>query len=69
MMTIPTITKGNWVTSNSSLKMNILKIQYSNTEYVKFKGTLTNKTNGIVYETANYKLYYKNISHWEKVFG
>ena len=61
--------KGEYTAPNCSLKMTVIKIQYSNLEYVKFKGILSNKMNGIIHETKNYKLYWEKISHWEKVFG
>jgi hypothetical protein len=54
----------SYVTENSSLKITVIKIQYQNDKYVKFKGILTNRFYGYVYETKNYKLLKKNISHW-----
>jgi hypothetical protein len=67
MMTMTTLSKGTFGCPTSSLAITVHKIQYQNKDYVKFRGTLTNKMNGIFYETKNYKLYFKNISHWERL--
>ena len=41
----------------SDLAIKVLNhVYYSGKGYVKFKGLLYNKRNGIVYETKNYKL-------------
>ena len=62
------LTKGNYTIPNGSLIVVVHKIQYQNDEYVKFKGSLVHRTGGWVYETKNYKLLKKNISHWQKEF-
>ena len=49
---------------NGSIVMTVLKIQYQNDEYVKFKGILSGKTTGIVYETKNYKLSKDVLKYW-----
>lgn len=54
----------NYSQQNSGLKITILKIQHVSEKYVKFKGILSNKTNGIVYETKNYKLTYEQMQNW-----
>jgi hypothetical protein len=61
------ITKGTYTTSNSDLIMVIINIQYRGIDYVKAKIETLNKHNGISYGVKNWKLYYKNIDHWEKV--
>lgn len=50
--------KGRTYTNDvSDLAIKILNhVYYSSKGYVKFKGLLYNKRNGIVYETKNYKL-------------
>jgi hypothetical protein len=62
------ISKGRYTIPNGSLVIVVLKIQYQNAEYVKFKAHITSKTGGWIYETKNYKLLKKNISHWQKEF-
>jgi len=62
------ITKGTYVSDNSDLKVEIIKVRYQNDEYIKVKAALTNKHNGIFYEMKNYKIYRKDIQHWKKVF-
>jgi hypothetical protein len=54
----------SYVIINGSLKMEIIKIQFQNDRYVKFKGKLTNRFYGYLYEIANYKLLKKDITHW-----
>lgn len=61
------ITKGRYYTDNSDLFVEILKIYYSNDEYFKAKIVLSNKKNGIVYETKCYKIFYENITHWKRL--
>lgn len=56
--------KHSYTVINSSVLMTIIKIQFQNDEYIKFKGILSNKNNEIVYETKNYKLNKRDISHW-----
>ena len=61
------ITKGLYVTDNTDLLIEVINIPYQNTEYIKMKVNLSNKRNGIVYETRkNYKVYRKNIPHWKR---
>jgi intracellular septation protein A len=52
---------------SSDLAVHILKIYFQNDKYYKVKATLFNKINGIVYQTNNFKLYKKNISHWKRL--
>lgn len=54
-------------TDNSDLLMYIIKIRYKNDDYVKVKMTISNKINGIEYQTKTFKLYWKNIIHWKRV--
>ena len=54
----------SYTTHNSSLVITVLKIQYQNDEYVKFKGVLSGKTTGIVFETKNYKLSKEVVKYW-----
>jgi hypothetical protein len=67
-MTMTFLTRGGYVIQNGSLRIIVLKVQYQNAEYVKFRGSIASKTGGWIYETKNYKLLKKNISHWEKEF-
>lgn len=61
------ITKGRYVTDYTDLLVEVLNIPYRNTEYIKMKVNLSNKHNGIVYETRkSYKVYRKNITHWNR---
>jgi hypothetical protein len=65
------LTRGFYESHLSDLRVEILKVSYDNINkpYVKVKLNLTNKRNGIIYETRrNYKLDKKRISHWKKVF-
>ena len=67
-MNINLVSKAEYVTDNSDLKVIIHKVLYSNDEYSKVKLTLVNKRNGIFYEVnKKYKLIHKNISHWIKL--
>ena len=59
----------SYFTPNASLVMTILKIQYQNDQYVKFKGILSNKTNNIIYETKNYKINKDILKHWIELKG
>lgn len=68
MMMMIFLSKGSYTIPNGSLRIIVLKVQYQNDEYVKFKGSIASKTGGWIYETKNYKLLKKNISHWEKEF-
>jgi hypothetical protein len=54
----------SYVIINGSLKMEIIKIQFQNDKYIKFKGKLTNRFYGYLYEIKNYKLLKKDITHW-----
>lgn len=62
------LTSGSYVIPNGSLRIVVHKVQYQNDKYVKFKGSILSRTGGWTYETKNYKLFKKNISHWEKEF-
>lgn len=64
-MNINLVSRTEYVTDNSDLKVIIHKVLYSNNEYSKVKLTLVNKRNGIIYEmNKKYKLVHKNIEHW-----
>lgn len=54
----------SYFVQNGSLLMTVVKIQYQNDEYVKFKGVLSGKTTGIVFETKNYKLSKEVVKYW-----
>lgn len=62
------LTRGSYVIPNGSLRVVVLKVGYQNDEYVKFKAHIQSRTGGWTYETKNYKLLKKNISHWQKEF-
>lgn len=62
------LSKGSYTIPNGSLVIVVLKIQYQNANYIKFKAHITSKTSGYIYETKNYKLLHSAISHWEKIF-
>jgi len=49
---------------NGSIVMTVVKIQYQNDQYVKFKGILSGKTTGIVFETKNYKINKEILKYW-----
>jgi hypothetical protein len=62
------IVNGCYYTNDrSDLKVFIVKVQYKNSDYIKFKGILINKKNNIVYETKNYKVSNTAISSWYKI--
>jgi hypothetical protein len=67
-MTMTFLTRGGYVIQNGSLRIIVLKVQYQNAEYVKFKGSIFSKSGKVWYETKNYKLRLSAISHWKKVF-
>lgn len=56
--------KGTYTTGASDLAITIVKIHHIGKTYVKVWALLYNKYNHIIYETKNYKLIKKNISHW-----
>lgn len=60
------IRKGFYATDNSDLLINVVNVAYQNDEYVKAKIQLSNKKNGIVYDTRPkyYKILKNNITHW-----
>ena len=59
------IYKGHsYIIPNGSLVISVLKIQYQNDEYVKFKGLISGKTSGIVFETKNYKIKKDILNGW-----
>jgi hypothetical protein len=65
------LTKGFYESELSMLRVEVVKVSYDHPTkpYVKAKLTISNKKNGIVYETKrNYKLIKDKISHWKKVF-
>jgi hypothetical protein len=62
------LTKGKYYTNNySDLMIYISQIYFQNDEYIKIKGLLFNKNNGILYENKSYKLYWDNIKNWEEI--
>lgn len=62
------ITKGEYVTDNSDLKIIIHKVRYQNDKYFKARYSLVNKHNGIIYDNyITHKFYFKNITHWKRV--
>ena len=67
-MSLIKIFSGNTYTSeNTDLAILVIKVRYRGEEYIKFKGKLFNKYNGIEYEHRNYKVYYNNITHWKRL--
>jgi hypothetical protein len=56
--------KRSYKTLNGVLIMTVIKIHHENEDVVKFKGILSNKINGIIYETKNYELPKERIKHW-----
>ena len=55
---------------NSSLYVKV-DVKYRGSEYLKGKVTLYYRygtSKGIPLETKNYKLYYENISHWQRYY-
>jgi len=63
------MTKAFYTTDNSDLLIHVIAIPYQNTEYAKVKLRLSNKKNGIAYDTRpkHHKVYFKNIVHWIKL--
>ena len=60
------ISKGYYTTDNSDLYM-FVEPKYKGADYMKCKITLFYKlgsAKGVMLEKKNYKVYYKNISHW-----
>ena len=60
------ITEGDYITDNSDLLVRIYKVHYRGDGYIKAVLSLFNKRNNIHYETKNYKIYLKNVTHWKK---
>lgn len=59
------IKKGcSYTSQNSHLVMKVLNVYHVGESYVKIKGILSNKKNGIIYETKTYKLMKDQIRHW-----
>ena len=54
--------------NNCSLVLHAQKKYFQNKEYIKIKGSLINKYNGIVYETKNYKLYKSLLQGLEVIY-
>ncbi len=55
----------SYYTENSDLVITIIKVRYRADDYFKAKAKISNRYNGIIYQNKNYKIYYKNISHWK----
>jgi hypothetical protein len=65
------LSPGNWESSISDLRVEIIKVTFDSPDkpYVKVKLNLVNKRNGIIYERRrNYKLIKSKINHWSKVY-
>lgn len=60
------IRKGFYTTENSDLLIHIVNVAFQNEIYVKAKIILSNKRNGIIYDTRPkyYKVLKENITHW-----
>ena len=59
--------KGNYVSDNSDLLVEVLAIYYQTEKYAKVKINLKNKNSGVVYEKRKrYKLDKKRINHWKR---
>ena len=57
----------SYTADNSDLSILIMRIGYRCPEYTKAKIHITNKHNGIFYQTTGYmKLCYDKISHWKR---
>jgi len=56
-----------YTTLNGSLAIKVIAIHYQTDEKIKCKLQLTNKFNGVFYQTKNYTLETKNISHWTRL--
>lgn len=63
------IRAGFYTSHLSDLLVKIVKVHYDNGTYVTCKLELYNKHNRIFYEKINAKLYYSNITHWNKVYN
>jgi len=59
--------KATYIVDHGTLQMYIIKIFHENDTIIKFRGILSNKYNGLVYENKNYKLPKERISHWKQV--
>ena len=57
----------SYTNEGSDLAVKVINIRYRSTEYIKIKGCLFCKRTGYVYETKNYKLMLKNITHWKRI--
>ena len=61
------LTAGDYITNNSDLMVTILKVRFRHPDYTKVRAILSNRYNGIEYETKNYKIYNNWTSHWKKI--
>jgi hypothetical protein len=60
------IRKGfTYTASNTCLCMYIMKVHYISDKHVSFKGVLSHKKYGYLYETKNYKLSTNVIKRWK----
>lgn len=56
---------GKYHCQDSTLYVAVHKVHHQNSDYVKFKGSLIYKRNGMICEHyKNYKVQKKLISHW-----
>lgn len=55
---------GSYVTENTDLLVKVVKVHHQNDTHAKIKAELYNASNGIHYETKNYKVYKSFITHW-----
>jgi hypothetical protein len=46
------------------IQLTVLKVQYACANYVKVKGILSNRHDGVYYEMGTYKIYKKDFKHW-----
>lgn len=57
----------SYTNSLSDLKFVVHNIYYVGETYIKCKGSLVNKRNGIVYETKSFRLDKKLIQDWREI--
>lgn len=53
-----------YTTPYADLKMKMHRVYYSDTEYIKFRGSLYHKKYNYHYETKNYKLTVNVMKRW-----
>lgn len=63
------LTVGIYSVPHCSVYFKVIKVQYDDGIIVKLKGCFVNKNLTGEFETKNYKLIYKRISHWEKIYN